>query len=238
MQTRHYLITAIVGILGVAGGFLLANKLNRSEFERMRAESGSVTVSSNTNADLSSEEIDQKLTEARESPDDLQFQKRLGISLYRFGTMKREAATIEKALGPLKRANEIDPDDKEVVSTLGNAYFDIGYFKKDNDSLEKSREFYELLLKARPDDTETRTDLGLTYFLTDPPDLEEAARHFEMSLGTDPNHEKTLQFYIQTLAKLNRLDKAKTVLAKLREVNPRNPAISELAAFIENPTQQ
>ena len=238
MQTRHYLITIFVGILGIAGGFLLANKLNRSEFERMRAESEAARTSGNSQAELSTEEIDQKLREAIQSPDDLQFQKRLGISLYRFGTMKREAATIEKALEPLKRANELDPSDNEVISTLGNAYFDIGYFKKDNASLSKSREYYEPLFKARPDDVETRTDLGLTYFLTDPPELEEAAKNFEMSLGTDPKHEKTLQFYIQTLAKLNRSDKAKTVLATLKEVNPRNPAITELAAFVEDTSRQ
>ena len=228
----------LVGILGIAGGFLLANKLNRSEFERMRAESESARTVSTSDADLSTEEIDQKLEEARESRDDIQFQKRLGISLYRFGTMKRDAAVIEKALEPLKRANELDPNDKEVISTLGNAYFDIGYFKKDNESLARSREFYGPLLSARPDDVETRTDLGLTYFLTEPPDLEEAAKHFEMSLAADPKHEKTLQFYIQTLAKLDRVEKAKLALATLKEVNPRNPAIAELAAFIDKPAQQ
>ncbi len=228
----------LVGILGIAGGFLLANKLNRSEFERMRAESESARTVSTSDADLSTEEIDQKLEEARESRDDIQFQKRLGISLYRFGTMKRDAAVIEKALEPLKRANELDPNDKEVISTLGNAYFDIGYFKKDNESLARSREFYGPLLSARPDDVETRTDLGLTYFLTEPPDLEEAAKHFEMSLAADPKHEKTLQFYIQTLAKLDRADKAKLALATLKEINPRNPAIAELAAFIDKPAQQ
>ena len=228
----------LVGILGIAGGFLLANKLNRSEFERMRAESESARTVSTSDADLSTEEIDQKLDEARESRDYIQFHKRLGISLYRFGTMKRDAAVIEKALEPLKRANELDPNDKEVISTLGNAYFDIGYFKKDNESLARSREFYGPLLSARPDDVETRTDLGLTYFLTEPPDLEEAAKHFEMSLAADPKHEKTLQFYIQTLAKLDRVEKAKLALATLKEVNPRNPAIAELAAFIDKPTQQ
>lgn len=238
MQTRHYLITILVGILGVAAGFLLANKLNRAEFERLRPGSETVGKTNSNDGELSAEEIDLKLTEARESPDDIQFQKRLGISLYRFGTMKRDAAVIEKALQPLKRANEIDPNDKETISTLGNAYFDIGYFNRDNEALARSREYYEPLLKARPDDVETRTDLGLTYFLTDPADLETAAKQFELSLETDPKHEKTLQFYVQTLAKLNRADKARSVLAKLKEVNPKNPAVAELDKFINQPTQQ
>ena len=238
MQVKHFLITILVGILGVAAGFLIANKLNRSEFERMRSEAETTKTAANSDADLSIEEIDAKLREAADSPDDMQFQKRLGISLYRFGTMKRDAAIIEKALEPLKRAIDIDPNDKETVSTLGNAYFDIGYFKKDNEALTRSREYYEQLLNARPDDVETRTDLGLTYFLTDPPDLETAAENFEMSLNQDPKHEKTLQFYIQTLAKQKKYDKARTLLAKLREANPKNPALNDLAAFIDQPAAQ
>ena len=238
MQLKHYLITILVGVIGVAAGFLLANKINRSEFERLRAETEITRSATNSNADLSTEEIDAKLREAAESPNDAQFQKRLGVSLYRFGTMKRDAVIIEKALEPLRRAYEIDPNDKETISTLGNAYFDIGYFKKDNEALIRSREYYEPLLKTRPDDVETRTDLGLTYFLTDPPDLESAARNFEMSLDEDPKHEKTLQFYIQTLARQNKQDKARTLLAKLREANPKNPALNDLAAFVEQPTAQ
>jgi tetratricopeptide (TPR) repeat protein len=240
MQARHYLITALAGVVCLAAGFLIANKLNRSEFERLRAGAETVKTSTNSNSgfDLSEEEINAKLNEAAQSPDDLQFQKRLGISLYRFGTMKRDAAIIEKALVPLQRANSAEPDDKETIAALGNAYFDIGYFNKDNDSLVKSRDYYEILLNARPDDVETRTDLGLTFFLTEPPDLKNATKNFELSLAIDPKHEKTLQFYIQTLAKQNKTDKAKVALAKLREANPKNPALAELTTFIEQPTVQ
>ena len=188
--------------------------------------------------DLTDDEIEAKLNEAAASPSDVQFQKRLGISLYRYGTIKRDAATIEKALVPLGRANTIAPDDKEVISTLGNAYFDIGYFKKANESLVKSREYYEILLKARPDDVETRTDLGLTYFLTDPPEFEKAAIEFQRSLEKNPSHEKTLQFYVQTLVKLNKTKEANEALAKLREANPKNPALSDLSNFINGQTVQ
>ena len=240
MQAKQFLITALVGILGLAAGFLLANKLNRAELERMRSDTGAVKSIGNsaTETDLSDEEIDAKLAEAAQSPDDLQFQKRLGISLYRFGTMKRDSALIEKALVPLNRAKDIDPNDKETVAMLGNAYFDIGYFNKDNESLVRSRQYYETLLSLRPDDVETRTDLGLSYFLTDPPDLDNAAKNFELALGIDTKHEKTLQFYVQTLAKQNKLDKAKNALSKLREANPQNPSISELSAMIERPAVQ
>jgi tetratricopeptide (TPR) repeat protein len=240
MQAKHYLITALVGLIGLAGGFLLANKLNRSELEKIRTDSASTKSAPDTGSqfDLSNEEIDAKLDEAAKSPNDLQFQKRLGISLYRFGTMKRDASVIEKALVPLGRANTLDANDKETIATIGNAYFDIGYFNRDNESLIRSRSYYETLLQARPDDVETRTDLGLTYFLTDPADLDSAARNFEASLERDPKHEKTLQFYIQTLAKQNKPDRAKIALARLRALNPQNPTLPDLGAFIEKPNAQ
>ncbi|PYS86097.1 MAG: hypothetical protein DMF62_17065 [Acidobacteria bacterium] len=240
MRANHYLIAILVGIIGFAGGFLLANKLNRSEFERLRAESDSSkkTASSASEFDLSDEEIDAKLKEAADTPNDVQFQKQLGVSLYRFGTMKRNAPIIEKALVPLKRASQLDPNDKETISILGNAYFDIGYFTKENGSLEKAREYYEVLLKARPDDAETRTDLALTYFLVDPPDLDNAAHGFEEALSKDPKNEKALQFYVQTLAKQNKPEKAKAALTKLKDANPKNPAIAELASLLERPTVQ
>ena len=240
MRANHYLMAILVGIVGFAGGFLLANKLNRSEFERLRAESDSSkkTASNASEFDLSDEEIDAKLKEAADTPNDVGFQKQLGVSLYRFGTMKRSAPIIEKALVPLKRASELDPNDKETISILGNAYFDIGYFTKENGSLEKSREYYEVLLKARPDDVETRTDLALTYFLADPPDLENAARGFEEALAKDAKNEKALQFYVQTLAKQNKAEKARSALAKLKEANPKNPAIPELSALLDQPTLQ
>ena len=240
MKSNTFLTAALAGIIGLAAGFLIANKINRSEFEKLRTSSAAAPANSNTGSefDLSDEEINAKLDEAAANSNDVQFQKLLGISLYRFGTMKRDAALIEKALVPLARANDLDPKDNETISTLGNAYFDIGYFKKDNDALVKSREYYEVLLKARPDDVETRTDLGLTYFLIEPPQLEKAASEFEQSLSKDPKHEKTLQFYVQTLAKLDRTKEANDALAKLRTANPNNPTLTELKNFLDQPKTQ
>jgi tetratricopeptide (TPR) repeat protein len=240
MNTNTILTAVICLIIGLAAGFMVANKLNRSGTGIVPKASETTQSNSTTSGelDLTDDEIEAKLNEAAASPNDVQFQKRLGISLYRSGTMKRDASIIGKALVPLGRANTIAPDDKEVISTLGNAYFDIGYFKKEKESLVKSREYYEILLKARPDDVETRTDLGLTYFLTDPPEFEKASNEFRRSLEKNPNHEKTLQFYIQTLVKLNKTKEANEALAKLRAANPKNPALSDLTNFIDGQAVQ
>jgi tetratricopeptide (TPR) repeat protein len=78
------------------------------------------------------------------------------------------------------------------------------------------------------------TDLALTYYLQQPPDLEKAASQFERSLAKDPKHEKTLQFYIQTLIKQNKKEKASEELARLREANPKNPSLAELTELVND----
>jgi hypothetical protein len=58
---------------------------------------------------LSDEEIDAKIAEADSNPENLQFQKGLGVALYRYGAMRQDVAVIDKALKILERAHQLDP---------------------------------------------------------------------------------------------------------------------------------
>ena len=137
--------------------------------------------------------------------------------------------TVQKLYWALK------PDDYDVTITLGNAHFDIGYFSKNNESLTKAREIYAKGLATKPGDVEVQTDVGLTYFLQTPPDLEGAAREFKKSLEKNPNHEKTLQLMIQTLAKQSKTSEATEYLERLRKLDPSSPAVAELSEMVANP---
>lgn len=241
MQSKHYLISALTAIFGFVAGFMLANSLNRYELQRVAPETGSA-IQTGVNAAnqqkemfLSPEEIRSKIKIADDDPKNLHYQKSLGTALYRYAAMRQDTELIAEGARLLERASELDPSDTDTRVALGNAYFDIGYFKKDNDAFARSRGQYETALKAKPDDVDLRTDIALTYFLFDPPDLEKAAAEFERSLAIDPKHGKTLNFYIQTLAKQNRRDKAKQMLVRLREVSPNEPSIPQLAAMIDSP---
>ena len=85
----------------------------------------------------------------------------------------------------------------------------------------------------RPNDVEVTTDLGLTYFLVDPPEDQKAVVEFQKSLKSNPKHEKTLEFMIQSLIRLNRLSEAETYLAQLRVADPSSDAIDGLAAKMQ-----
>jgi len=230
-------------LAGLVAGFLLANAVNRNEIATLRAEfeqlkKGGATpapANSGQTTTLTDEEIDATIQRADQNAGDFQIQRSHGIALYKYGAMKQDVALLEKSIRILDRAAALKPDDYDVTITLGNAHFDIGYFSKNNESLTKAREIYAKGLATRPGDVEVQTDVGLTYFLQTPPDLEGAAREFMKSLEKNPNHEKTLQLMIQTLAKQSKTSEATEYLERLRKLDPSSPAVAELSEMVANP---
>lgn len=230
-KTAGLLIAAI--ILSFFGGFYLANTLNRSEIEMLKAGKTPPANLSQNEAEqtLSPEEIRQKIAEADANPGDIQFQKSLGMALYRYAAMKQDARLLSEVSRLLLRVDEKNPNDREVTITLGNLFFDIGYFQKDNESLKKAQQYYQRILTKTPEDADVRTDYGLAYFLQTPPQYDKAFAEFQKSLEANPRHEKTLQFVIQTLIKQNKMKEAETYLARLKEVNPQNTqSLAEIQA--------
>jgi tetratricopeptide (TPR) repeat protein len=229
MRTSAVWIALIAGIVCFVAGFSFANYLNRSELSGLRGENERLKTSQSSDPaelNLSNEEIEAKLAEATQNSGNFAFQKSLGLGLYRYGAIKKDKATIEKALPALVRAYGLDPNDYDVIVGLGHTYYDIGYFGKDNASFERSREFYNKALAKRPDDIEIRTDLGLTYFLQDPPDYPTAVVEFDKSLAINPKHEKTLSF--AALALKNQSKDPAKYSKVLRTVNPNSPTLREI----------
>lgn len=227
-------------VVSFAGGFLLANALNRNELNQLRAENGRLTTAATetkqaeTESVLSVEEIRARIAEADKNPSDIGFQKNLGLALYRYAAMKQDADTLAEAARLLNRAFESNPKDYDVIVTLGNTFFDIGYFKKDNAAFEKSREYYQKALDSKPSDVDVRTDFGLTYFLTNPPEYEKAVAEFQKSLQINPKHEKTLQVAAQTYLAQNKIAEAEKFVARLKEANANNQYLAQLETQIAN----
>ena len=234
MNRKAFWISIVAVIISFTGGFLLANALNRNELTDLRGENERLKTSQN-NANpnqsglaLSETEIREKIAEADANPSNYNFQKNLGLALYRYAAMKQDPELLSEVGRLLNRAFENDKKDYDVILTLGNIHFDIGYFKKKNEQFEKAREFYQLALQQKPNDADVRTDLGLTYFLTDPPQNELAIGEFQKSLRANPKHEKTLQVMAQTFASQNNASEAEKYIARLKEVNAGNQFLTEL----------
>jgi tetratricopeptide (TPR) repeat protein len=240
MDGRTLSIGTLAAAVGLIGGFLLANAINRNELITLRAENDRLKnervqgSSPDAKANLTEEEIAATIRRADQAPADFQTQRNVGIAVYRYATMKQDVNLIKQSMRILERAAALKPDDLDIILSLGNANFDTGYFAKDNDAFAKAREFYKKVLAEKPNDVDVRTDVGLTYFLQTPPDMERAAAEFRKSLEQNPRHEKTLQFIVQALIKLNKSSEAAEYLEQLQAVNPRNESIEELTSMLSS----
>lgn len=220
--------TVLIAIVFFAGGFLVANYLNRSEITVLRAESDRAKVSPTPNAvqdqlSLSTEEIDAKIAEAEQNATNFSYQKGLGLGLYRYGALKQDKTLIDKSIPILERATKLDDNDVDVLIGLGHAYYDSGFFGKENAQFEKAREFYNKALAKRPKEIEVITDLGRTYMLQAPPDYPAAIKEFQRSLAIDPKHEKTLESIIAATSAMG--SDAGSFRERLRAVNPNNTTL-------------
>ncbi len=228
------MISLIAVFLSFAGGFLLANALNRSDLNALKAENERLRniqdekLLTESETSSSDEEIRGKITEADQNPTNFDFQKNLGIALYRYATMKKDAEMMLDAARLLTRVYENDKKDYDVIVMLGNIFFDIGYFKKDNAKFVAAREFYQKALEQNPNDADVRTDLGLTYSLATPPEKESAIAEFQKSLKVNPRNEKALEALTEALLSENKTAEAENYLAKLKQVNENNPSVVDL----------
>lgn len=237
-MTKQSVLAAIAAcLIGFVGGFMFANTLNRREMTTQAPPLEQPAVPSTADgtpasATLSPEEIKARVEMADRSPGDFKFQKSLGLSLYRYASLKQDASILPDAIRIMQRALDLDSADRDLQIGLGNAHFDVGYFNKDNASFERARGFYDKALARIPSDADVRADVALTYYLQSPPDLESAVREFEKGLEANPKHERSLQFLVQTYVKKNEIAKANQILDRLKAANPSNQAIGELTAMI------
>ncbi len=239
-NTLALVIAAAIG--GFIAGFWLANSLNRTASNSLTAAPGqSGMTSANSartasDADLTIEEVRAKIADADQNPNNFAFQKDLGTGLYRYAAMKQNADLLNEALRILERADSLNSKDFDVLVALGNGHFDIGFYKRgDVASFQKARENYTRALALRPDDPDVKTDFGLTYFLQEPPAYDKAVTELTKVASTNPTHERSLQFLVQAYAKQGKLPDAEKALAKIKAINPSNPAIAELTSMISSP---
>lgn len=240
MNSSSIAFIVLALIAGFAGGFLLANKLNGSEMQSLRAQIGQQPSANSNKAQdsndstISSEELRAKITEADKNPTNLTYQKSLGISLYRYASMKQDNELLTEAIRILTRANGIDGKDFDILVALGNAHFDVAFFKKDAAEFQVARDLYTKALEQKPADADVRTDRGLTYFLQDPPAYDKAVAELQQVITENPKHDRAMQFLVQTYVKQGKIAEADKMLSKIIELNPTNPAITDLRSQISD----
>lgn len=243
MNKSFIWISVLAVLIAFAGGFLIANSLNRSELLSLKAENerfkNSPPTSANTNEqELTEDEIKQKIAEADQNPENFNFQKNLGIGLYKYATLKQNPQLLLDVERILKRAYEKNPKDQDVLVFYGNTIFDIGYAKKDNAKFEQARKIYTEALAQQPKDADIQTDFGLTYFFENPPQDDKAIAELQKALAIKSDHERSLQYLAQIYARQNNATEAQKYLTELKKVNPKNPIIAQMQNPASNISNQ
>lgn len=254
MDKKLFWLSSVAVIISFAGGFLLANALNRRELDELHAEVGRLKTAppveeeKDSQAALTDEEISRKIAEADKNPDDIESQKNLGMALYRYAIIKQESKRLPEIAKLLNRVVEKNPKDYNTLITLGDIYFDLaqnaanaasGEAKTDqNKNIAQSREFYRKALVMNPNDSQLQTDLGATFLFANPPDNEKAIAEFQKSLQTSPKNEKTLEFIVKALINTDKTAEAQKYFNKLKEVNPKNEALPDLESQFSQPVKK
>jgi tetratricopeptide (TPR) repeat protein len=232
MNAKALTISVVAVVISFVGGFVLANALNRSELDELRAENSRLKTASASAEEpkLTDEEIRATLAKADQNPENFALQKNVGMALYSYAASNQETKYLNEVVKLLQRAASLNPQDFETQVTLGNLHLDLAQINKDNESYKKAREFYAAALKIKPDNADAQNDFGLTFYLENPPEYDRAVAEFQKALRMKPDHEKALENLTKTYLKQGKAKEAAESLDKLKKANPANKLINEFEA--------
>ncbi len=238
IMSKENLLFAIIGLMvGAIAGFMFANSVNKSTITTtpVAANTSVAGPLSGNNPALpanhpplgtssgdaagqtqsgSVPEVSAAIEKARTEPQNYQAQMTAADLYYQIQRFDEAAKLYENAV-------KLKPTETEPLIKLGNALFDA-------EKYTEAEKWYALALEKDPKNIIVRTDLGLTFFLREPRDLDKAIKEFERSLALDPNHEVTLQNIALAWKEKGDPEKLRQAIAKLKSVNPNNPALASL----------
>jgi len=238
---RFAIIAIIVSLLiGFTIGFVFANSVNRKETESLRSElSRKQTLAADEvnageseteqQAQITSDEIKRAVERADANPRDIFLQRNLGQSLYLYSAETKTANLLPDAVRLLERAHRAEPANFDTLVLLGNSHFELAR-ATDAHAFGEARTAYEKALRLRPRDVQLISDLGLTHYYGVPSRPRRAIAEYEKALAINQRHEATLLNMAQALIKVGDIEKARQTLQDVQNINPNNPALSDLQA--------
>ena len=238
MLLKHYIICGIAVLLGFAGGFLLANALNRSGMDRLdsglKSSSGQgKTTEKPGNLDLAESEIREKLSQAANDPENFPLQKGLGLALYQFAALKQDEKRLDDVEVLLQRAYALNPDDYEVLVAFGSINIDLAKIQKDPLKIKKARGIFAKALEKNPKDVRVLNTLASTYLAGDDPDPDRAIIYLNDAMSADKRNEAALLNLASAYLAKGNTAKAREYVSKLKELNRSNPEIIRIEGKIQ-----
>ncbi len=241
MDIRAALLLFMGLTFGFAGGFLLANGLNKSQLQELEtklAAQEKPSVNSPPEQQLTQEEIQERVAEADANPENFEYQRNLGIALYQYARAEQDPKLFADVERILSRAHALRPNDYNVLVGAAIVNFDIAQINKDPKANKKSQNLLTKALEMKPNNPDLLADRGATFFLLPPVDMDAANADLEKALEIDPKNERALQFMTAAKLKSGNIKETKVYLAKLKAVNPNNPAVPDVERKLQDGMNQ
>jgi tetratricopeptide (TPR) repeat protein len=231
MRKDNVMFVVLGLIVGLAVGFMGANSINRSDFEKHPASTAS-SADSNSNPVLPPDhpplgssigeqpkggprpEVMAAIEKAKAQPQNYEIQMTAADLYYQIQRFD-EAAKFYEA------ATKLKPGDSEPMVKAGNAYFDA-------EKYEQAEKWYLRAIEKDSKNVDVRTDLGLTFFLRSPRDIDRAIKEYKTSLSIKPDHEITLQNLALAYDEKDDRENFVSTIEKLRKINPNNPVVKRI----------
>ena len=214
---KHF-ITGILGlIVGLAVGFVGANKINRDS-AAPTSDSAMPAVAATNAAAVSpgaaQADVAAMIERAQNEPQNFAVQMDMGKMYAKIGRFDKAAEFYRKGLA-------INPNNFQANVVLANALFDARQF-------EEAEKAYSRALEIDPKDVNARTDLGTTFVERANPDYDRAIKEFETALSLDPKHEPSLYYLGITYFRKGDKENAEKALQRLEAANPSSDLIARL----------
>jgi tetratricopeptide (TPR) repeat protein len=235
MTGKNIIILFVAIIASFIAGFAIANSINRSEIlslesDLVKSKTEQKEIAGQT---LSIDEIKQRVNEADADPTNIDFQRKLGIALYTYATMKQDPSYLNDISRILARADKNEATDFDLIATIGSVFLDRAISKSENESFAESRKYFERALKIKPDDLKAQGNYASTFLLENPSNPAKAIVGFEKCLAIDATFEPAFEGLIQASILQMNLDKAQEYLGKLKLLNSKNDSIIGFESQIE-----
>ena len=217
-------------IVGLVVGFVFANSVNKTGFEKAPTQTASAGAPANnpaippdhppigTSAGDSMQtapvpQVMESIEKAKQQPQNYEAQMTAADLYYQIQRFDDAAKYYEAAI-------RLKPAAAEPLIKAGNAYFDA-------EKYEIAEKWYLSALEKEPKNINVRTDLGLTFFLRTPRDVDRAIKEYKVALGIDANHEITLQNLVLAYGENSDKENVKVTVDRLKTINPNNPAVTK-----------
>lgn len=215
----------------------MANSLNRTRIETLEAGRQAAAEQKSGardpgKADLAESEINDRLDQAKNDPENFTLQKGLGLALYQFAALKQDEKRLDDVEVLLQRAYTLNPDDYEVLVAFGNINFDLAMLKKDAAKVNKARGLFREALEKNPKDVRVLNSLASTYLQTDTAEPEKAISYLRSALEIDRRSEPVVLNLARAYLANGNVAEARVYVSKLKEINKANPEITRLEGRI------